>query len=278
MQPLGEQIRALRRGRGLTLAALAEAVGSAKSYLSMIENRRVAHPPSDELLALLECALGVTDGRLRRAGDWERAPVGVRDEVQRLADDAARGRDLARYIQNATTKRHGGGRNLDNLYRSGALRRMIDRALGPDQTDQTKSAAPKRVPLSRVPLVNKVAAGYPSNFTDLDYPARVADDYVGCPGIDDPDVFAACVVGESMLPEYREGDIVVFSPAAEVTDGCDCFVRLEPDHETTFKRVFFDEGGARVRLQPLNPKFPPAVHDRERVAGLYRAVWRYARL
>jgi repressor LexA len=132
--------------------------------------------------------------------------------------------------------------------------------------------------LYRVPLVNKVAAGYPCGFTDLDYPARVADSYLSCPGLNDPDAFAATVIGESMMPDYLEGDIVVFSPSAEVTEGSDCFVRLEPDHETTFKRVFFSEQGAVVRLQPLNQKFPPVVRTREQLAGLYRAVWRYSKL
>lgn len=282
MSTLGELIRALRREQGLTLLGLAEAVGSTKSYLSMIENHRVPNPPSTALLAALESALGVTDGRLCRAGDWERAPEGVRDQVVRLAGDAARGRDLARFIQEAAAARSGGGRNLDSLFHSGQLREMIERTLGPEVPESSGKSlgvsASGGLPMYRVPLINKVAAGYPSGFTDLDYPARVADDYLSCPGLDDPDAFAAAVVGESMLPEYREGDIVVFSPAAEVLDGCDCFVRLEPDHETTFKRVYFDEDGAWVRLQPLNAKFPPAVHAREQVAGLYRAVWRYARL
>lgn len=283
MQGLGELIHELRHERGMTLSELAEAIGSTKSYLSMIENHRVANPPSDDLLDSIEAALGVADHRLRRAGDWERAPVAVRDQVQRLADDAARGRDLARYIQEAASARLSGGKNLDGLYRSGKLKQMIERTLGPDDADPDERPAPsvvlpEKMPMHRIPLVNKVAAGYPGGFTDLDYPARVADDYLSCPGLDDPDAFAACVVGESMMPEYREGDIVVFSPVADVQDGCDCFVRLEPDHETTFKRVFFDDDGALVRLQPLNPKFPPSVYARELVAGLYKAVWRYARL
>lgn len=124
-------------------------------------------------------------------------------------------------------------------------------------------------------MINAVAAGYPREFTDLGYPARVADDYVRCPDIDDPDAFAARVVGESMAPEYREGDIVIFSPAREVTAGSDCFARLEPDHETTFKRVYFErgaDGGEAIRLQPINSAFAPQVLPRERVAGLYRAV------
>lgn len=137
---------------------------------------------------------------------------------------------------------------------------------------------------SRVPLINKVAAGLPSGFTDLGYPARTGDDlvvvpgYTGLHGANDPDAFAATVSGESMQPSYREGDVVVFSPLADVVDGCDCYVRLEPDHETTFKRVFVDEEAGRIRLQPLNPAFEPRTVDREQVAGMYRAVWRMSRL
>jgi phage repressor protein C with HTH and peptisase S24 domain len=129
-----------------------------------------------------------------------------------------------------------------------------------------------------VPLINRVAAGYPADFTDLDFPARVADEYVRAPAAAgesaagrDPDLFAARVVGESMQPEYREGDIVVFSPAREVRSGVDCFVRLEPDHRTTFKRVYLEAGGL-IRLQPLNPAFAARVVPREEVAGLYAAV------
>mgnify|MGYP002861220444 FL=1 len=123
-------------------------------------------------------------------------------------------------------------------------------------------------------------AGYPQEFTDLSYPAKVADEYVRCPDIDDADAFAARVVGESMMPEYREGDIVVFSPARVVKGGMDCFVRLEPDGESTFKRVFFESGGPNgektgeewIRLQPLNPAFSAKVVAREMVGGLYAAV------
>ncbi|MEM9414547.1 MAG: LexA family transcriptional regulator [Planctomycetota bacterium] len=135
-----------------------------------------------------------------------------------------------------------------------------------------------------VPLINKVAAGYPTGFTDLDYPARVGDElvvvpgYTGVHGGNDPDAFAATVCGASMQPGYAEGDIVVFSPLADVVDGCDCFVRLEPDHETTFKRVFLDEDAGRIRLQPLNAAFEPRTVDREQVAGMFRAVWRMSRL
>jgi SOS-response transcriptional repressor LexA len=96
----------------------------------------------------------------------------------------------------------------------------------------------------------------------------------------DPDAIAARVVGQSMTPAYAEGDIVVFSPQADVTEGCDAFARLEPDHETTFKQVFFEgeAGSEQIRLQPVNEQFPPWTLPRQQVAGLYRAVMKMSRL
>ena len=72
----------------------------------------------------------------------------------------------------------------------------------------------EQVTANAVPVINRVSAGYPRDFTDLGYPPRVADDYVSCPDVSDRDAFAARVHGDSMVPKYREGDIVIFSPAA----------------------------------------------------------------
>jgi phage repressor protein C with HTH and peptisase S24 domain len=129
-------------------------------------------------------------------------------------------------------------------------------------------------------VINKVQAGYPVDFTDLSYPRGVADEYVSCPDVADPDAFAARVAGESMMPKYREDDIVVFCPSAIPRNGDDCFVRFD-DGQTTFKRVFFetDAGGKQViRLQPRNERFRPQTLPREQITGIYRAVYRYQRV
>jgi SOS-response transcriptional repressor LexA len=83
-----------------------------------------------------------------------------------------------------------------------------------------------------------------------------------------------------MTPKYREGDVVIFSPALPPRDGDDCFVRFA-DGQTTFKRVFFESGekGASVlRLQPRNERYRPQVVPSQNVTGLYRAVYRYQRV
>jgi len=280
-QTVAELVRAHREAAGLTLAALAEAAGTTKSYLSMIENRRTA-PPSAKVIAGLERALKIEDDRLRAAAAWEQTPPSVRARVKKLEAQAA----------------GGFGRDLDAMLRSGELRALAGGGPGVERAPQSmerlggeaasRSGSTAHPPRSttdptprQVPLINKVAAGYPTDFTDLDYPASVADDYITPPpGLNtgDPDAFAATVCGDSMEPDFKEGDIVVFSPLADVTDGCDCFVRLEPEHETTFKRVFLDEAAGRITLHPLNGKYEPRTLPREQVAGMYRAVARFTRL
>jgi transcriptional regulator with XRE-family HTH domain len=47
--PLGERVRELRQKKGLTLEALAERVGSGKSYMWEIENKDVTRPSAEKL-------------------------------------------------------------------------------------------------------------------------------------------------------------------------------------------------------------------------------------
>lgn len=275
MESVGAILRRRRDELGLTLEAVAQEAGLTKGYLSMIENERLDNPPSRGALEALERALRLGRGGLMRAAEWQSTPARVRKEVERLEEENRNARELGKLLRGASRKRKDGTRDLDELLNSDDAKRLLKRA--------ASASIDEKLPLGySVPLINKVAAGYPTDFTDLDYPARVADEYISCPGLADPQAFAARVVGDSMLPDYKPGDVVVFSPAETIAAGADCFVRLEPDHETTFKRVFFDDGSATtsktVRLQPLNPEFKPITVPRDRIAGMYKAVWRFQKL
>jgi phage repressor protein C with HTH and peptisase S24 domain len=160
--------------------------------------------------------------------------------------------------------------DLDDAYLSGVLHDLVEKTAGNVEPITTNA----------VPVINRVSAGYPRDFTDLNYPKGVADEYISCPEVADKDAFAARVHGDSMVPKYREGDIVIFSPGASAKSGDDCFVRFE-DGQTTFKRVFFesDESGQAVlRLQPRNEKYRSQTIPSERVSGLYKAMFRYQRV
>lgn len=248
---------------------LAGRTNISKPYLSLIETGRVPNPPSDEKLRRLEQTLGFAADELVTQAHLHRTPRDVRDMLHKLLSDNVRQKsDKAQ--QEQLKPGIAGSINLDDAYLSGVLAQLAEKNAGNVE----------RVTTNTVPVINRVSAGYPKDFTDLSYPPRVADDYIGCPDVHDRDAFAARVHGDSMTPKYREGDIVVFSPAAAPKNGDDCFVRFA-DGQTTFKRVFFenDEAGESViRLQPRNEKYRPKVVRSDEVAGLYKAVYRYQRV
>lgn len=270
METLGSKLRKQRRRMGLTLDELAVRTGISKPYLSLIETGRVPNPPSDEKLRRLEQTLGFPSNKLVTQAHLQRTPRDVRAMLHKLLADAKNGKGEKEPAAPVPKSGVGGSINLDDAYLSGVLADLVEKSGGNVE----------RVTTNTVPVINRVSAGYPKDFTDLSYPPRVADDYIGVPELTDPDAFAARVHGDSMTPKYGQGDIVIFSPAAAPKNGDDCFVRFE-DGQTTFKRVFFeqDESGEPViRLQPRNEKYRPQVVKREEVAGLYKAIFRYQRV
>jgi repressor LexA len=278
MDSLGTKLRRQRRRLGLTLDELAGRTGISKPYLSLIETGRVPNPPSDEKLRRLEQSLGFASNELLTQAHLQRTPRDVRVMLQRLIVQSSKNENGESRMENGeghsrpSSILHSPSSpvDLDDAYLSGVLHQLVDQSAG--NVEQVATNA--------VPVINRVSAGYPKDFTDLNYPKGVADDYVGCPDVRDKDAFAARVHGDSMTPKYREGDIVIFSPAAGPRSGDDCFVRFGDGH-TTFKRVFFENdasGQPVLRLQPRNEKYRPQVIPPEDVTGVYKAVFRYQRV
>lgn len=268
---MGHKIRRARVRMALTLEELAGKAKISKAYLSLIENGRVANPPSDEKLRRIEQALGMAANELIGQAQLQRTPSDVRTILERLVRQGGRkGLDEAALGPSSSDKSK--PLDLDAAYLSGVLQELADRA-----SSNVDPVKPATVAGRATPVVNKVSAGYPRDFTDMSYPPRVADAYITAPGVDDPDAFAARVSGDSMSPKYSEGDIVIFSPLAVWKDGSDCFVRLE-EGQTTFKRVFIEQGQdgkQSLRLEPRNPRYQPRVVPREQVEGVYKAVFVY---
>jgi repressor LexA len=258
---LGQIIRDRRRERKLTLDEVANRIGFSKPYLSTIETCKVNNPPSNELLKKLEKVLKFKPGFLMRIAHLERMPSDLREEYESASADNQKLRSLMKDLV-------GKGKKTSVA----SVKRFLARS-----DPKSDEAGPTISAGRAVPVINKVAAGYPTDFNDLDYPVGVADDYVRCPDLHDPNAFAVRVVGDSMEPKFREGDIVIFSPAADVNNGDDCFIRFETPHETTFKRVFF-ESKNKIRLQPRNQEYSPTVVEGKRINGVYRAIIKYERL
>jgi len=256
---LGQIIRKKREQLNLTLDEVSNRIGFSKPYLSTIETGKVKNPPGDELLTRLEKILEFEPGLLLHIAHIEGLPTDVRQEYESAEAENQKWRQIVKNL-------------VDEKVDASRLNKLLAQNDLNIEQDKLPLAAGRLVP-----VINKLSAGYPSDFNDLDYPVGIADDYIRCPDMHDPNAFAVRVVGDSMEPKFREGDIVIFSPAAEVHNGDDCFVRFTMPHETTFKRVFF-ESDNKIRLQPRNEKYSPTIVDGKRINGINRAVVKHEKL
>lgn len=72
----------------------------------------------------------------------------------------------------------------------------------------------------------------------------------GCSG---GEAFALMVLGQSMVPEFNEGEIIVIEPDGATRDGS--YVLACVDEAWIFRQLRHDAAG--WRLQALNPAFAP---------------------
>lgn len=79
--------------------------------------------------------------------------------------------------------------------------------------------------------------------------------------------FALMVLGDSMEPEFVEGDIILIEPEGLARDGS--YVLAQVEGEWTFRQLTRNAGGGWV-LTALNPAYPPTPIEgiREAVKGV----------
>ena len=77
--------------------------------------------------------------------------------------------------------------------------------------------------------------------------------------------FALMVLGDSMEPEFAEGEVILIEPEGLATDGS--FVLARVEDEWIFRQLV--RRGAGWRLQALNPAYPAAdISGLEAVKGV----------
>lgn len=77
--------------------------------------------------------------------------------------------------------------------------------------------------------------------------------------------FGLRVKGNSMEPDYLDGDTLILERTDDCESGDDCVVMVNGD-DGTFKRVFKNENG--IILQPLNSEYAPMVFTNEQIENL----------
>lgn len=103
----------------------------------------------------------------------------------------------------------------------------------------------------KIPILGKVPAGVPIEAIEniLGYEEISIDMLKG-----GNDYFALKINGDSMYPDYKNGDIIIIKQQPDCESGDDCVVMVNGD-DATFKRVIKQE--KNIILKPLNNEYEP---------------------
>ena len=112
---------------------------------------------------------------------------------------------------------------------------------------------------TRIPVLGNIPAGIP---------IELIEDNLGYEDISEDmlkggkEYFAVKVQGNSMEPQYLDGDVLIVLKQNSCENKQDCIVMVNGD-DGTFKRVFISDTG--ITLQPLNNEYMPVFYTNKEV-------------
>lgn len=115
----------------------------------------------------------------------------------------------------------------------------------------------------KVPVVSWVTAGSWKDIADAFEPGD-ADEWIDS-DVKGKNVFALRVSGDSMEPEFKDGEIITVNPHLEAMPN-DYIVVKDRDEQATFKQL--KKYGSRLVLHPLNPNY----EDQEVRRGEFKII------
>ncbi len=128
----------------------------------------------------------------------------------------------------------------------------------------------KRAPRP-LPLIGFAEAGAGGYFDDGGFPVGKGWDEIAFPQVTDEHAYALEISGESMLPAYRDGDVIIVSPGAPVRRGDRVVVKTK-NGEVMVKELK-RQTAKSVELKSLNSDHPERVLSLGDVVWIARIVW-----
>ena len=134
-----------------------------------------------------------------------------------------------------------------------------------------RTMPPRSVTARRIPLIGLAQAGGEGFFDDGGFPVGGSWDEVGLPEVADPHAYALEISGDSMEPVYRDGDLVIVSPAAPLRRGDRVVARTQTGE--VMAKELTRRSARRIELKSLNPAYPNYSFDLSEVVWMHRIVW-----
>lgn len=128
-----------------------------------------------------------------------------------------------------------------------------------------------KAPFHAIPQIGFAQAGSGGFFGDAGFPVGTGWDEIVFPEVNDPHVYALEIAGDSMEPVYRNGDIVVVSPQADIRRGDRVVVKTR-EGEVMAKELV-RKTTRQVELRSLNPLHEDRQIPLDQLEWMARIVW-----
>ena len=128
-----------------------------------------------------------------------------------------------------------------------------------------------RSPAEAVPLIGFAEAGAGGYFDDGGFPAGKGWDEIPFPAVEDEHVYALEISGDSMHPAYRDGTIIIVSPAAPIRRGDRVVVKTKLGE--VMAKELKRKTAKTLELKSLNPEHGERTLMTEDVLWIARIVW-----
>ena len=124
-----------------------------------------------------------------------------------------------------------------------------------------------------IPLLGFAQAGAGGFFDDGGFPAGQGWDLVEFPASPErrPGVYALEIQGDSMMPLYRDGDVLIVEPGAQVRRGDRVVVKTREGE--VMAKILMRQTAKSIELMSLNPEHPNRSLDMSEVEWIARIIW-----
>ena len=122
-----------------------------------------------------------------------------------------------------------------------------------------------------VPLIGFAQAGAGGYFDDGGFPVGKGWDEIPFPAVNDENAYALEISGDSMEPAYRDGAVIIVSPAASVRKNDRVVVKTK-DGEVMVKELK-RKTSKSIELRSINPQHAERTLPVRDVVWIARIVW-----
>lgn len=129
----------------------------------------------------------------------------------------------------------------------------------------------RAVNLREVPIIGMAQAGAGGFFDDAGFPVGQGWEEIDLPSQTTEGAYALQVQGDSMLPLYRDGDILIVEPGAKVRKGDRVVVRTATGE--VMAKILAARSARSIELVSLNPEHANRSIATGEIEWLARIVW-----